>query len=79
MADVPHAYPPTFKRRTTGDVRQQLRSLGMAVSNVNAFTHFRQRRHVSSHLIEDDAGKRQLRIDHTIACVELAAEFVPGR
>ena len=75
MADVPHAYPPDFSADQRAMIHRQLKSLSMAVSNVNAFTHFARGDTYHPTWIEDDAEKRQLRIDHTIACVELAAEF----
>jgi sugar phosphate isomerase/epimerase len=75
MADVPHAYPPGFDAAARQKVRQQLKSLGLAVSNVNAFTHFAKGDTYHPTWIEDHADKRQTRIRHTIDCVQLAGEF----
>ena len=75
MADVPHAHPATFTREQRDQLRHQLASLNIAVSNVNGFTHFAKGDTYHPTWIEDDAAKRQLRIDHTRGCIELAAEF----
>ena len=75
MADVPHAYPPGFDADQRTAIHQQLKSLNMTVSNVNAFTHFAKGDTYHPTWIEDDADKRDLRIDHTRNCIELAAEF----
>jgi sugar phosphate isomerase/epimerase len=52
-----------------------MRSRGLAVSNVNAFTLFACGDTYHPTWIEDDPAQRQVRIDHTIACIELAAEL----
>lgn len=75
MADVPHAYPATFTLEQRERVKLQLTSLGLVVSNVNAFTHFAQGDTYHPSWIEDDIDKRETRIEHTIACIQLAAEF----
>ena len=75
MADVPHAYPPGFDADQRAAIHRQLKSLNMTVSNVNAFTHFAKGDTYHPTWIEDDADKRDLRIDHTRNCIELAAEF----
>jgi sugar phosphate isomerase/epimerase len=75
MADVPHAYPATFGAGDRAALRAQLSRLNLTVSNVNGFTHFAAGDTYHPTWIEDDAGKRQVRIDHTRGCIELAAEF----
>ncbi|MBC8105345.1 MAG: sugar phosphate isomerase/epimerase [Anaerolineae bacterium] len=75
MADVPHAYPPTFDAAHRQAIKQQLRDLKLSVSNINAFTLFACGDTYHPTWIEDDAALRQLRIDHTIASIELANEF----
>jgi len=56
-------------------VKNQLASLKLTVSNVNSFTHFADGDTYHPTWIEDDLSKRNTRIAHTIACVDLAAEF----
>jgi sugar phosphate isomerase/epimerase len=75
MADVPHAHPATFTTAQRDQLRQQLQSLNLAVSNVNGFTHFAKGDTYHPTWIEDDEQKRNLRIEHTKGCIELAAEF----
>jgi sugar phosphate isomerase/epimerase len=75
MADVPHAHPATFTADQRDALQKQLASLNVAVSNVNGFTHFARGDTYHPTWIEDDAAKRQLRVDHTKGCIELAAEF----
>ena len=47
----------------------------LAVSNVNAFTHFADGDTYHPTWIEGDAGRRRVRVDHTLGAVDLAAEF----
>src|SRR3982751_4976488 len=75
MADVPHALPARFSRSEREALKRQLRSLGLAVSNVNAFTHFADGDTYHPTWIEHDASLRQVRIDHTRGAIELAAEL----
>jgi sugar phosphate isomerase/epimerase len=75
MADVPHAHPASFTAAQRDALREQLNRLNIAVSNVNGFTHFAKGDTYHPTWIEDDATKRQLRIEHTRGCIELAGEF----
>ena len=75
MADVPHAYPPTFDDAQRRAFRHQLVKRKLAVSNINAFTLFADGDTYHPTWIEDSAARRDQRIDHTIACIELAEEF----
>src|SRR5205823_3937900 len=56
-------------------IKQRLSALGLTVSNINAFTHFAHGDTYHPTWIEDDVSRRETRISHTLACVELAAEF----
>jgi sugar phosphate isomerase/epimerase len=78
MADVPHAYPALFTDKQREATHQQLARLGLAVSNVNGFTHFAAGDTYHPTWIEDDAGQREIRINHTLQCIQLAAEFSAG-
>ncbi len=74
MADVPHAHPSRFGRPHRDGLRRQLAERGLTVSNVNAFTHFADGDTYHPTWIEHDAGRRQVRVDHTIGAVDLAAD-----
>lgn len=75
MADLHHAYPPTFDAKRRAAAARLLADRKLAVSNVNAFTHFVDGDTYHPTWIEADPILRRKRIDHTIRCVALAAEF----
>jgi sugar phosphate isomerase/epimerase len=75
MADVPHAYPATFDSTQRAALKRQLADLGLAVSNVNAFTLFAQGDTYHPTWIEDEAALREARVHHTEQAIELAAEL----
>jgi len=75
MADLHHAYPPRLSKRERGEVRRRIEDRGMCVSNVNAFTLFACGDTYHPTWIEDDAREVQRRVDHTLACIELCADF----
>jgi protein FrlC len=75
MADLHHAWPPTFDAPRRRDAKKQLAGRGVVVSNVNAFTCFVHGDTYHPTWIEPDPARIQIRIDHTIRSLELAAEF----
>ncbi len=75
MADLHHAWPPTFDTARRRDTKKQLADLGMVVSNVNAFTCFVHGDTYHPTWIAKDPKQLQIRIDHTNRSLELAAEF----
>ena len=75
MADVPHAYPPSLDAEQRLELHRQIQDLGLSVSNVNAFTLFAIGDTYHPTWIEDDERKRDARIAHTMACIELGAQL----
>lgn len=75
MADLHHALPGRMTRGMRGEIRKRIGDHGQQVSNVNAFTLFACGDTYHPTWIEEEGAKRQARIDHTIASVELAAEM----
>ena len=75
MADVPHAHPAGFTAADRAALRRQVTHRGLAVSNVNAFTHFADGDTYHPTWIADDPARRRVRIDHTIGAIELAADL----
>ena len=75
MADLHHAYPPTMDAARRTATQQHLSNRKLPVSNVNAFTLFACGDTYHPTWIETDPAKRKLRVDHTIACIELASQF----
>lgn len=73
MADVPHAYPPHMPDGRIADLRRQLDSLKLRVSNVNAFTFFAIGDTLHPSWIENDPALREQRIRHTENCIRMAA------
>lgn len=78
MADLHHAYPPAMDPERTAATRQHLATRKLPVSNVNAFTLFACGDTYHPTWIEADPAKRELRIDHTLRCIDLAADFGAG-
>jgi sugar phosphate isomerase/epimerase len=75
MADVPHLYPPSVDSAGRIQIKRRIHSAGLSVSNINAFTLFALGDTYHPTWIEVDDRKRDLRIEHTMACIELAAEM----
>src|SRR5207247_9065501 len=57
------------------NLKRELAACGLAVSNVNAFTLFATGDTYHPTWIEDDERLRDVRIAHTLACIELAHEI----
>jgi sugar phosphate isomerase/epimerase len=88
MCDSPHAYPPHLSQADRRHIRESLKQLGMAVSNLNAFMMTavhgprrgdelpRQARDFwYPSYIDPEPVERRKRIDHSRACLELAHEL----
>lgn len=75
MADIPHAYPPTFTRQHRTEFLALLNTLNLQVSNINAFTLFANGDTYHPTWIENDDAARQFRITHTISAIELASDL----
>ena len=75
MADLHHAYPPIMDAQRRGETQRHLATRNLPVSNVNAFTLFACGDTYHPTWIEDDAAKREQRVEHTLNCVDLAAQF----
>jgi sugar phosphate isomerase/epimerase len=75
MADLHHAYPPVMDEARRAAVKSHLANRTLPVSNVNAFTLFACGDTYHPTWIEDDAAARERRIEHTLNCIDLAADF----
>jgi sugar phosphate isomerase/epimerase len=78
MADLHHAYPPAISANAARDLRREIVDLGLVVSNINAFTLFACGDTYHPTWIEDALLLRQRRLDHTLACIDLAASVDCG-
>jgi sugar phosphate isomerase/epimerase len=79
MADVPHAWPAYLLPAQKDGIREALAANKLGISNVNAFmmhavNDYRQKYWHPS-WVEPDRHYRQVRIDHTIRALSLAAEL----
>jgi sugar phosphate isomerase/epimerase len=75
MADLHHAYPPAMDAARVTHTQQHLANRKLPVSNVNAFTLFACGDTYHPTWIEHDPAKRERRIEHTLNCIDLAAQF----
>ena len=75
MADLHHAYPPTFDAARRQETKELLQDKNLSVSNINAFTLFACGDTYHPTWIEDDASAVEKRVQHTLSCIDLAAEF----
>jgi len=79
LADVPHAWPVSLLPEQKAHIQGSLQKNGLAISNVNAFmmnavADTRQAFWYPS-WIESYAPYRALRREHTLRCLDLAAEL----
>jgi sugar phosphate isomerase/epimerase len=75
LADIPHAYPPMFGEEQIASVIDTLSECKIQVSNLNAFTLYAITDVYHPSWIENDNSLRELRIQHTINCIELAQKI----
>ncbi|MEW6221673.1 MAG: sugar phosphate isomerase/epimerase family protein [Thermodesulfobacteriota bacterium] len=75
MADVPHAFPPDLSLAARRDLARLLADCGLAVANINAFMLHALGDTYHPSWIDPDPARRRLRIEHTRACLQLAADL----
>lgn len=75
LCDAPHAYPPTFGDSQVEAAKDTITSLGMQISNLNAFTLFAIGDTYHPSWIDRDDSRRRIRIHHTIDCLRLARKL----
>lgn len=74
LADVPHAYPP-LEESQVSSIKDTVSNCNTQISNVNAFTLYAITDVYHPSWIESDETLRELRIQHTIRCIELAKKI----
>ena len=79
MADVPHAWPAYLLESQKQVIREAMAEHKLAFSNVNAFmmhaVNDQRQKYWHPSWIEPDVNYRQVRIDHTVRALSLAAEL----
>jgi len=73
MGDRPHLYPPDFGEERVASLKQTLSDHRMTVTNLNSFTLFAVGDTYLPSWIEPDATRREIRIQHTLDCLRVAA------
>jgi sugar phosphate isomerase/epimerase len=74
LCDVPHAYPPVFKKEDRRSLKRLISNYNLQISNLNAFTLCAIQDIYHPSWIEDKTTFAQLRIEHTINCIMLAKD-----
>ncbi len=73
MCDQPHLYPPEYDQARLAEVRAALEKNNLKPTNLNSFTLFAVGDTYLPSWIEPEAERRQIRVDHTLACLKIAA------
>jgi sugar phosphate isomerase/epimerase len=73
MCDQPHLYPPEYDDDKLAEVKASLKKNGLKPTNLNSFTLFAVGDTYLPSWIEPEADRRRIRVDHTLACLEIAA------
>ncbi len=73
MCDQPHLYPPEYDSTRLAEVKASLENNNLKPTNLNSFTLFAVGDTYLPSWIEPEAERRKIRVDHTLACLEIAA------
>jgi len=73
MCDQPHLYPPEYDQDQLMQVRVALATNGLRPTNLNSFTLFAVGDTYLPSWIEPQPERRQIRVDHTLSCLGIAA------
>ena len=73
LADRPHLYPPDYSDIEIQNLRKALDAASLKVTNLNSFTLFAVGDTYLPSWIEPEAGRREVRIQHTLDCLRSAA------
>ena len=73
MCDQPHLYPPEYRQEDLLALKKELDRLGLTVTNLNSFTLFAVGDTYLPSWIEPEKERRDMRIAHTLACLEIAS------
>jgi sugar phosphate isomerase/epimerase len=72
MCDRPHLYPPDFDAAELAALKTLLETLDLTVTNLNSFTLFAVGDTYLPSWIEPEAGRRAIRVQHTLTCLDVA-------
>src|ERR671933_877462 len=72
LCDIPHAYPPHLKQEDILSIEKTVSKTKIKISNLNAFTLYAITDVYHPSWIENNSRLRELRIQHTNNCLNLA-------
>jgi len=72
MCDQPHLYPPDFDGEDLTRIRVLIHQYNLRVTNLNSFTLFAVGDTYLPSWIEPEKERREIRIKHTLQCLNLA-------
>jgi len=75
MCDRPHLYPPDYGPRQLAKVKAALAEHHLIPTNLNGFTLFAVGDTYLPSWIEPEAERREIRIQHTLDCLEVARQL----
>jgi sugar phosphate isomerase/epimerase len=75
MCDRPHLYPPDYEEEGLANLKSLISQHGLKVTNLNSFTLFAVGDTYLPSWIEPQEERREIRIQHTLKCLELADFF----
>jgi sugar phosphate isomerase/epimerase len=75
MGDRPHLYPPDYEAEDLARIGKLLAEKGLKVTNINSFTLYAVGDTYLPSWIEPETGRREIRIRHTLDCLEIAARL----
>ena len=78
MGDRPHLYPPDFGTADLHRVKEDLKTRGLKVTNLNSFTLFAVGDTYLPSWIEAEKDRRDIRIRHTLDCLSIARDLECG-
>lgn len=78
MGDRPHLFPKDYDEAALAEVAEAIARNGLTVTNINSFTLFAVGDTYLPSWIEDDPARRDIRIQHTLDCLEVARRLGCG-
>src|SRR5919202_5707492 len=75
LCDIPHAYPPHLKQEDILSIEKTVSKTKIKISNLNAFTLYAITDVYHPSWIENNSRLRELRIQHTNNCLNLARKL----
>jgi sugar phosphate isomerase/epimerase len=78
MCDKPHLYPPDYQETDFDELQTTLLALGLKITNLNCFTLFAVGDTYLPSWIEPDEKRRDIRIRHTLDCLNVAHRLACG-